>query len=104
MGLAFFGLTFDIAPQARAAIFTQVHEICFHGKGGYDWNTVYNMPIWLRRFIFNKINEFYSDEKKQMDDAKNGGKQKSLIDSSGNVNTPDFAQASQQYKRPAKYK
>ena len=104
MGLAFFGLTFDIAPQARAAIITQVHEICFHGKGGYDWNTVYNMPIWLRRFIFNKINEFYSDEKKQMDDAKNGGKQKSLIDSSGNVNTPDFAQASQQYKRPAKYK
>ena len=104
MGLAFFGLTFDIAPQARAAIFTQVHEICFHGKGGYDWNTVYNMPIWLRRFIFNKINEFYSDEKKQLDDAKNGGKQKSLIDSSGNINTPDFAQASQQYKRPAKYK
>ena len=104
LGLAFFGLTFDIAPQARAAIFTQIHQICFHGNGGYDWNTVYNMPIWLRRFIFNKINEFYSDEKKQMDDAKNGGKQKSLIDSSGNVNTPDFAQASQQYKRPAKYK
>ena len=62
------------------------------------------MPIWLRRFIFNKINEHYSNEKKQMDDAKNGGKQKSLIDSSGNINTPDFAQASQQYKRPAKYK
>ena len=82
----------------------KLHEICFHGKGGYDWNTVYNMPIWLRRFIFNKINEFYSDEKKQLDDAKNGGKQKSLIDSSGNINTPDFAQASQQYKRPAKYK
>ncbi len=39
-----------------------------------------------------------------MEDAKNGGKQKSLIDSSGNVNTPNFAQASQQYKRPAKYK
>jgi hypothetical protein len=29
-------------------------------------------------------------------------KQKSLIDSSGNVNTPDFAQASQQYKETCK--
>jgi hypothetical protein len=86
LGLAFFGLTFDIAPQARAAIFTQVHEICFHGKGGYDWNTVYNMPIWLRRFVFNQIQEHYKNEKQQMDKARSGGKQKSLIDSSGNVN------------------
>ncbi len=39
-----------------------------------------------------------------MDEARNGGKSKSLIDSSGNVNTPEFAQASQQYKKPAKYK
>ena len=104
LGLAFFGLTFDIAPQARAAIFTQVHQICFHGNGGYDWNTVYNMPIWLRRFTFNQIQEHYRSEKEQIETAKNGGKSKNLIDPSGKVNTPEFAQASQQYKRPAKFK
>jgi hypothetical protein len=104
MQLAFFGITPETAPQARVAIFTQIHEICFHGQGGYDWNTVYNMPIWLRRFVFNKINEYHSNEKQKMEDIKNGGKQKSLIDSSGKINTPEFAQASQQYKRPAKYK
>jgi hypothetical protein len=104
LGLAFFGLTFDIAPQARAAIFTQVHQICFHGQGGYDWNTVYNMPIWLRRFTFNKIQEHHRNENEQMETAKNGGKSKNLIDSSGKVNTPEFTQASQQYKRPAKFK
>ena len=104
LGLAFFGLTFDIAPQARAAIFTQVHQICFHGQGGYDWNTVYNMPIWLRRFTFNQIQEHYRNENEQMETAKNGGKSKNLIDPSGKVNTPEFAQASQQYKRPAKFK
>jgi hypothetical protein len=37
LGLAFFGLTPDNVAQARAAIFTQIHEIVFHGKGGYDW-------------------------------------------------------------------
>ena len=33
----------------------------FFGKGGYDWETVYNMPIWLRNFVFNKIKEFYNE-------------------------------------------
>jgi hypothetical protein len=104
LGLTFFGLTFDIIPQARAAIFTQIHEIVFHGKGGYDWNTIYNMTIWLRKFTFNKINEFYSKEKEQGETAKSGGKSKNLIDPSGKVNTPEFAKVSKQYKRPANYK
>ena len=104
LGLAFFGLTFDIAPQARAALFTQIHEICFHGQGGYDWNTIYNMPIWLRKFTFNKLQEHYRNEKEQIETSQNGGNKKSLIDPSGKVNTPEFMQASEQYKRPAKYK
>jgi hypothetical protein len=104
LGLTFFGLTFDIIPQARAAIFTQIHEIVFHGKGGYDWNTIYNMPIWLRKFTFNKINEFYSKEKEQIEKSQNGGKATKLIDSSGKVNTPEFLKANEQYKKPAKYK
>jgi hypothetical protein len=105
LGLAFFGLTSDIAPQARAAIFTQIHEICFHGQGGYDWHTVYNMPVWLRRFTFNKIQEHYTKEKEQIENSKNGKKdQKTLIDSSGKVNAPEFLKSSEQYKKPAKWK
>jgi len=88
--LAFFGITPENAPQTRVAIFTQIHEICFHGKGGYDWNTVYNMPIWLRRFTFNKINGYYKEEKENMENPQNGGKNKSLISPDGKVNTPDF--------------
>ena len=60
--LSFFGLTSEIAPQYRINLFTQIHEIVFHGKGGYDWETIYNMPRWLRQFTFNKINEFYKKE------------------------------------------
>jgi len=58
----FFGLTPEAASEYRAAIFRQIHEIVFHGKGGYDWSTVYNMPIWLRRFTFNSINEWYKEQ------------------------------------------
>jgi len=34
----------------------------FHSKGGYDWGTVYNMPIWLRKFTFSAINEFHKEQ------------------------------------------
>jgi hypothetical protein len=34
----------------------------FYGKGGYDWETIYNMPIWLRKFTFNKIFDHYESE------------------------------------------
>jgi hypothetical protein len=62
LDLAFFGLTPDIVPQIRANLFTQIHEIVFHGQGGYNWETVYNMPTWLRKFTFNKLREYYEKQ------------------------------------------
>jgi hypothetical protein len=64
--LPFFGLT----PEYRLSIFNQIHEIVFHGKGGYTWDAIYNMPIWLRNFTFNKINEFYQQQNKQNNNVK----------------------------------
>lgn len=63
LGLPFFGLT----PEYRKYIFSQIHDIVFHGNGGYDWHTVYNMPIWLRRFTLNSISDFYSKQKEEYD-------------------------------------
>ena len=68
LDLAFFGLTSEIIPQVRANLFTQIHEIVFHGQGGYDWGTVYNMPIWLRKFTFHKLKEHYETQNKQNND------------------------------------
>jgi len=65
LDLAFFGLTSNNISQTRVYTFSQIHEIVFHGKGGYDWETVYNMPIWLRKFTFNKIKEFYESQNKE---------------------------------------
>lgn len=85
MGLPFFGLTPKIVPEVRKQLFTQIHEIVFHGKGGYDWLTVYNMPIWLRRFTFFQIKEFYENEAKRVEDSKKNNKQQTLMDSLGNI-------------------
>jgi hypothetical protein len=64
--LPFFGLT----PEYRLSVFNQIHEVVFHGKGGYSWDTIYNMPIWLRNFTYNKINGFYQQQNKQDDNVK----------------------------------
>jgi hypothetical protein len=92
--LSFFGLTSDIIPQYRANLFTQIHEIVFHGKGGYDWETIYNMPRWLRQFTFNKINEFYKKETEEYEKSRGKSSNKTtLVDSSGNINKQAFKEA-----------
>ena len=103
MGLSFFGLTSSTAAIARQNLFTQIHEIVFHGKGGYDWVTVYNMPRWLRQFTFNKINEFYQEEAKAHEDAQ-GGKSTNIIDSSGKINRGNYDAMKNPSKPVVKYK
>lgn len=81
-------------------MFKQIHEIVFHGKGGYDWETVYNMPIWLRKFTFFEINEFY---KAEQESYKKSTKSKgtTVVDSSGKVNTPEFVKSTKQTSQPS---
>ena len=105
LGLAFFGLTFETAPQARNQIFTQIHQIVFHGKGGYDWHTIYNMPIWLRRFTFNQIQKHYQEEKEEYENAKsNNSSNKTVINQEGKIKSPEFLKSLKSSKSPVKYK
>lgn len=103
--LSFFGITPKTASIARANLFTQIHEIVFHGKGGYDWNTIYNMPRWLRLFTFNKINEFYQKENEAHENASKGGSNKStLINPDGTSNRENWNSVPQKITPGAKTK
>ena len=66
LDLAFFGLT----STYRIEVFKQIHEIVFHGKGGYTWSDVYSMPIWLRKFTFSQLKEYYDKEAKEYSSRK----------------------------------
>ena len=104
LGLAFFGLTSDNIAPARASLFNQIHQIVFYGKGGYDWHTVYNMPIWLRRWTFNEIKKFYEEEKDAMENpGKTGGGKQTVINSDGTIKTPELLQKAASSKKPIKY-
>lgn len=65
---------FTLPQEYRSALFTQIHEIVFFGKGGYDWEVVYNMPIWLRKFTYKTMNDFYEKQQEANDQASNKGK------------------------------
>jgi hypothetical protein len=66
-------------------MFKQIHEIVFNGQGGYQWETVYGMPIWLRRFTFETLREYY-DKK-----AEANKSQQSLENQSKEIARPGIA-------------
>lgn len=69
MDLTFFGLNTQTSVKYRASLFKQIHEIIFHGKGGYDYPTVYSMPIWLRNYTYNQMRKFYEQESKAINSS-----------------------------------
>jgi hypothetical protein len=83
LGLIFFGLT----PSYRLSVFTQIHEIVFHGKGGFDYDTVYNMPIWLRNFTFQKLQDHFEKEKAEYDKIN----KKSQTMKGGKIKKPSYS-------------
>jgi hypothetical protein len=60
----FFSLTHNEAATYRHNLFSQIHEIVFHGGGGYDWDTIYSMPMWLRKFTYKKISDHFEEQNK----------------------------------------
>lgn len=90
MGLAFFGLTPTLAKQHRVKFLTEIHEICFYGQGGYSWTEVYEMPLWLRKFVYGKVKQHYDKQAEQIKQAKQnqGSKTQNLINPDGTVKSP----------------
>ena len=91
--LTFFGLTFDIIPEFRVSLFTSIHEILFHGNGGYDYDTIYNMPVWLRKFTFNKLKEYYEKQNENTKQSQKGNTKK--VTENGKVVSPEFLKNAQ---------
>ena len=54
---SFFGLT----QEYRYHLFKQIHEIIYYGRG-YDYGTVYEMPIWLRNITYKFIQDSINQE------------------------------------------
>ena len=47
-----------------------MHDLVFHGGGGFQYTEVYNMPIWLRTFHINKISKHNQEQNDEMEKAQ----------------------------------
>lgn len=81
--LAFFGLT----PEHRRYIFDQIHQITFHGQGGYSFTEVYELPIHIRKYVFHQIKEHYDKQNKQNENPEDLAKKIK----GGQIEVPDYA-------------
>ena len=79
MDYRFFGLTLDNSGEYRKNLFTQIHNIVYHGNGGYDFGTIYNMPIWLRKFTFQQIDDYNKEQSKKYKEASKGKGSKNIL-------------------------
>lgn len=103
LGLSFFGLTSDVVSQVRLNLFSQIHQIVFHGQGGYSWYDVYNMPTWLRNYTFSEIRTYYEEQKEAAENKGKGGGKKTVVGTDGKIKSPEFLQSLKDAKKPVKY-
>jgi len=61
------------------------------------------MPVWLRKFTFKQISDFY-EEKNQVQKASQTSGKTSLVGDDGKVNAPAFKNATKQYQNKSSYK
>jgi hypothetical protein len=66
----FFGLT----PEYKLGLHEEIFSLCYYGKGGFTWEEVYNLPIYLRRFYIQQINKAIESKNKAESDASKDSK------------------------------
>ena len=55
-----------------------MHDLVFHGGGGFQYLEVYNMPIWLRKFHINKISEYNEKQNEEMEKSQKSSNKNEL--------------------------
>lgn len=98
----FFSLTPSEAREYRIGLFSQIHDIIFHGNGGFDYMTVYNMPLWLRKFTFNKLNAHYEElnSQKSGTSTDNLSEARSILQKAQQQKTPQQKKTQPKVKVP----
>jgi len=52
---------FGFKPEDRVALHDNIFNMIWHGEGRWDWGTIYEMPIFLRRHWVKRINKIIEE-------------------------------------------
>ena len=56
---------FGFKPEDRTILHENIFNLIWVGEGRWDWNTVYNMPIFLRKFWIEQVNRKHNEINEQ---------------------------------------
>lgn len=66
---------FGFRPEHQVQLHDQLYELLIAGEGRWDWETIYNLPLHIRKFWVSKIN------KQRTEDAARAEQQAKLAES-----------------------
>jgi len=69
--LGFFGLT----PKDKVNLYDQIFQLMYYGAG-FTHSDIYEMPIYLRNFYYNKLVETRKKENEEIKKAQQKSKSK----------------------------
>jgi hypothetical protein len=67
---------FGFKPEHRLDLHDNLFNLIWHGEGRWDWDMLYNMPIFLRRFYTKRVNKLIEDRNAQHEAAIEKAKNK----------------------------
>jgi hypothetical protein len=73
---------FGFNPDDRVKLHDNIFNLIWHGDGRWDWDTIYHMPIFLRRFYIKKVTKILEER----EDARE--KQREAIEQRKNNKNP----------------
>jgi hypothetical protein len=66
---------FGFKPEDRVTLHDSLFNLLWYGAGRWDWQTLYTMPVHIRRFWISKINKM-QDEASAAREKQNQAKSK----------------------------
>ena len=81
---------FGFNPEDRITLHERLFKLIWYGEGRWDWDTIYNMPISLRRFYVSQVNKIFAEQAEAREAAKEKQRQSVKSKSKQPDNPPFF--------------
>ena len=72
---------FGFKPEDRVSLHESLFNLVWYGNGRWDWETLYTMPVYIRRFWIKKINKMNeeAEQRAEQQRSKQQSRQKQKI-------------------------
>jgi len=59
---------FGFKPEDQVQLHDTIYELIWAGDGRWDWDTIYNLPLHIRRYWVTKINKMRDAQNAQAEE------------------------------------